>query len=141
MAGYVAAGSGLLALITIALFFAVGQPFGTLNDLSLLVMTLAIAPIMLGFYELGAAGPATLAGETSIGGRGLVVNPSGGLVSRGHPIGATGVCQVVEIAQQLRGDARGRQVEGARLGATVNTGGIISRDVACVGVHILASGF
>jgi len=95
----------------------------------------------LGFYELGAAGPATLAGETSIGGRGLVVNPSGGLVSRGHPIGATGVCQVVEIAQQLRGDARGRQVEGARLGATVNTGGIISRDVACVGVHILASGF
>jgi len=95
----------------------------------------------LGFFEPGGAGPATLAGETTLGGGGLVVNPSGGLVSRGHPIGATGVCQVVEIAQQLRGDAKGRQVERARLGATVNTGGILNRDVACVGVHVLASGF
>ncbi|HEY8869290.1 MAG TPA: hypothetical protein VIM30_07850 [Candidatus Limnocylindrales bacterium] len=68
-----AAGSGLLALITIALFFAVGQPFGTLNDLSLLVMTLAIAPIMLGFYELGGRTPIGLARLSLAGGIGAVV--------------------------------------------------------------------
>lgn len=94
----------------------------------------------LGFYEPGGAGPATLAGETSLGSEGLVVNPSGGLVARGHPIGATGVCQVFELAQQLRGDAGDRQIAGARIGASVNTGGIISRDVGCVGVHVLAAG-
>jgi hypothetical protein len=56
-AAYVAAAAGVIALVTIALFFTVGQPFGTINDLSLLVMTLAIAPIMLGFYELGGRAP------------------------------------------------------------------------------------
>ena len=58
----------------------------------------------------------------------------------GHPIGATGVCQVFELAQQLRGEAGDRQVAGARVGAPVNTGGIINRDVASVGVHVLAAG-
>ena len=94
----------------------------------------------LGFFEPGGAGPATLAGDTEIGTPGLVVNPSGGLVARGHPIGATGVCQVFELAQQLRGEAGDRQVAGARVGASVNTGGIINRDVASVGVHVLAAG-
>lgn len=52
-AAYVAAGAGLVALVAIVLFLATGQPFGTINDAALLVMTLAIAPIMLGSYELG----------------------------------------------------------------------------------------
>ena len=68
-AAYVAAGSGLVALVTIGLFFTVGQPFGTLNDFSLLVMTLAIVPVMLGFYELGGRtpiGPARVSLATGI---------------------------------------------------------------------------
>jgi hypothetical protein len=73
MGAYVAAGSGLVALVTIALFFGVGQPFGTLNDLSLLVMTLAIAPIMLGFYELGGRTPIGLARLSLAGGIGAVL--------------------------------------------------------------------
>ncbi len=52
-----AAVAGLVALVMITLFFSVGQPFGTLNDVSLLVMTLAIAPVMLAFYELGGRTP------------------------------------------------------------------------------------
>ena len=57
----------------------------------------------LGLFGHGEAGPATLAGDTAIGGRGLTVNPSGGLVGRGHPLGATGIAQVVELATHLRG--------------------------------------
>jgi acetyl-CoA acyltransferase len=90
----------------------------------------------LGVFEPGEAGPATLAGETTFG-AGTVVNPSGGLLARGHPLGATGLCQVVELADQLRGRAGARQVEGARIGAAVNTGGIISGDSACTVVHVL----
>lgn len=91
----------------------------------------------LGFFEPGGAGPATIAGDTTIGGNAVTVNPSGGLVARGHPLGATGICQVVEIAHHLRGTAGERQIEGARVGATVNTGGIITRDVASAAVHVL----
>jgi len=94
----------------------------------------------LGFFPAGEAGAATEAGDTDLGGRGTCVNPSGGLLSRGHPLGATGVCQVVELVHQLRGTAAGRQVEGARLGMSVNTGGIMSgRDTALAAVHILES--
>lgn len=94
----------------------------------------------LGFFEYGAAGPATLAGHTAIGGRGPAVNPSGGLVGRGHPIGATGVAQVVELACQLRGRAGDRQLEQPRLGVAVNTGGVIEGDAAYVGIHAVAAG-
>ena len=66
-----------------------------------------IAEIMvteaLGFVEKGKGGPAVQAGETALGGR-IPVNPSGGLKSKGHPVGATGVAQVVEIVEQLRGE-------------------------------------
>jgi acetyl-CoA acetyltransferase len=94
----------------------------------------------LGFFPAGEAGVATEAGDTDLGGRGTCVNPSGGLLSRGHPLGATGVCQVVELVHQLRGTATGRQVEGARLGMSVNSGGIMSgRDTALAAVHILES--
>src|SRR5262245_52202552 len=53
----VAAAAGVVAVITIALFFSVGQPFGTLNDTALLVMTVALAPVMLAHYELGGIVP------------------------------------------------------------------------------------
>ncbi len=93
----------------------------------------------LGFFEPGAAGPATVSGATSPGGGSVCVNPSGGLVARGHPLGATGLCQIFEIVQQLRGRSDSRQVEGARIAAAVNTGGIIAGDAALASVHVLAS--
>lgn len=61
-------------------------------------------------------------GHTALGGA-QPVNPSGGLLSRGHPLGATGLAQVAEVAWQLRGDAGGRQVEGARIGVVETMGG------------------
>ena len=94
----------------------------------------------LGFFGTGEAGPATLAGDTTVGGRRITVNPSGGLVARGHPIGATGIAQVIELATQLRGRGGARQVPGARLGAAINTGGVIEGDAAYVGIHAVASG-
>jgi acetyl-CoA C-acetyltransferase len=96
-----------------------------------------IAEIMaiedLGFFEKGAGGPATIAGETAIGGK-IPINPSGGLKACGHPVGATGVKQAVEIVEQLRGDAGKRQVDGAEVGLTHNVGGTGGTVV----VHILA---
>ena len=94
----------------------------------------------LGLFGHGEAGPATLAGDTAIGGQGLTVNPSGGLVGRGHPLGATGIAQVVELATHLRRRGGERQVEGARLGVAVNTGGVIEGDAAYVGIHAVAAG-
>jgi acetyl-CoA acetyltransferase len=94
----------------------------------------------LGFFALGEAGPATESGHTSVDSPGLVVNSSGGLVGRGHPLGATGLAQVVELANQLRGRAGARQVSGARLGLAVNTGGIIEGDAGFVGVHAIRAG-
>jgi acetyl-CoA acetyltransferase len=94
----------------------------------------------LGFFEAGEAGPATLAGDTTIGGAGVTVNPSGGLVGRGHPLGATGIAQVVELTTQLRGTAGTRQVSGARRAVAVNTGGIIDGDAAFVGIVAMAGG-
>lgn len=75
-------------------------------------------------------GPALLrSGATRIGGR-IPVNPSGGLLSRGHPIGATGIAQLVELTNQLRGDAGGRQREGAKVALADNGGGRFGSDSA-----------
>ena len=71
----------------------------------------------------GEAGPAALRGDFSIGGR-LPINPSGGLESRGHPVGATGLAQIHELATQLRGEAGARQVDGARIAVQENGGGL-----------------
>jgi hypothetical protein len=60
-AAYVVAAAGAVALVTIGLFFWIGQPWGSINDLSLLVMTMALAPVMLAFYELGGWTPTPLA--------------------------------------------------------------------------------
>jgi acetyl-CoA C-acetyltransferase len=96
-----------------------------------------IAEIMaiedLAFFEKGRGGPATLAGETAIGGK-IPINTSGGLKACGHPVGATGIKQAVEIVEQLRGTAGKRQVEGAKVGLTHNVGGTGGTVV----VHILA---
>jgi len=99
----------------------------------------------LGFYKPGDAGAATLAGDTTLGGKGVTVNTSGGLVSRGHPLGATGIAQVVELAAQLRDEAGPRQVPGARLAVAANTGGMIgshagTTDAAFIGIHVLEAG-
>jgi acetyl-CoA C-acetyltransferase/acetyl-CoA acyltransferase len=75
----------------------------------------------LGFFDFGKGGEAVERGETKIGGK-IPINPSGGLKSKGHPIGATGAAQVFEIVKQLRGEAGERQVEGARVGMTDTLG-------------------
>jgi acetyl-CoA C-acetyltransferase len=76
----------------------------------------------LGFFNKGEGGVATEEGETEIGGR-IPINPSGGLKACGHPLGATGIRQAVEITQQLRGEAGKRQVPNAEVGLTHNIGG------------------
>jgi acetyl-CoA C-acetyltransferase/acetyl-CoA acyltransferase len=76
----------------------------------------------LGLFEPGMGGPAAQQGWTAIGGK-VPVNPSGGLKSKGHPIGATGAAQIAEIVTQLRGDAGPRQVADARTGLTHTLGG------------------
>lgn len=76
----------------------------------------------LGFAKKGEGGIMTQNGETAIGAR-IPVNTSGGLKSCGHPVGATGVKQAIEIVEQLRGEAGKRQVDGAEVGMTHNVGG------------------
>ncbi|MFI5986114.1 lipid-transfer protein [Streptomyces sp. NPDC051555] len=75
----------------------------------------------LGMCEDGASGKLVESGATTYGGR-WVVNPSGGLISKGHPLGATGLAQAAELVWQLRGQAGARQVEGARVGLAHNIG-------------------
>jgi len=85
----------------------------------------------LGFFKRGEAGKAIMDGQATYGGK-LVVNTSGGLKARGHPIGATGVAQIVELTEQLRGTADKRQVPGARYGLAQNTGGTGSAVVVSI---------
>jgi acetyl-CoA C-acetyltransferase len=86
----------------------------------------------LGLCQPGQGGCQASSGRTALGGA-IPVNPSGGLKSKGHPVGATGVAQAVEITTQLRGVAGKRQVAGARIGLTQNMGGTGASTV----VHIL----
>jgi acetyl-CoA acetyltransferase len=90
----------------------------------------------LGFCGEGEGGPFAASGATTLGGE-LPVNPSGGLESRGHPIGATGLAMVAECVQQLRGQAGGRQVEGARLAMIENGGGFLGQGEAAIVMNIL----
>ena len=92
----------------------------------------------LGFCAQGDAAKLLEDGETSLGGR-IPVNPSGGLLAKGHPIGATGVAQIVEIVRQLRGQCGDRQVDGAKVGLTHCTGGGISGfDHGVCSIHLFA---
>jgi acetyl-CoA acetyltransferase len=93
--------------------------------------------------ELGIAAPGGAVemirnGDTTIGGR-LPVNTSGGLESKGHPIGASGLAQIVELTEQLRGRCGDRQVDGARIALAENAGGYMGPDAAVAAVTILAS--
>jgi acetyl-CoA acetyltransferase len=90
----------------------------------------------LGFCAPGDGGRLVDERATEIGGR-IPVNPSGGLLSKGHPVGATGVAQIVEIVNQLRGNCGPRQIAGARIGLTHCTGGGVAGfdHIACT-IHL-----
>ncbi|KPQ21793.1 MAG: Acetyl-CoA acetyltransferase [Rhodobacteraceae bacterium HLUCCA24] len=91
---------------------------------------------LLGFCEIGAGGPLAESGATALGGR-IPFNPSGGLESRGHPIGATGLAQIHELVTQLRGEAGPRQVDGARIALAENGGGLMGVEEAAVSIALL----
>ena len=90
----------------------------------------------LGFCAFGEGGRMAEDGETRIGGR-IPINPSGGLESKGHPIGATGLGQIYELAVQLRGEAGARQVDGARHAIAENGGGIYGIEEATCCITVL----
>ena len=90
----------------------------------------------LGFCPRGEGGIFAEKGETSLNGR-IPINPSGGLISRGHPIGASGLAQVHELVTQLRGRAGKRQVKNARLALAENGGGALGTEEAAMCIHIL----
>ncbi len=97
--------------------------------------TYTVAGIMalqdLGLFKRGEAGKAVLEGRCQVGSD-MPINTSGGLKARGHPVGATGVAQIVEIAEQLRGSADKRQVENAKYGVAQSSGGMGSAVVVSV---------
>lgn len=90
----------------------------------------------LGFCKLGEGGAFTESGATKIGGK-IPLNTSGGLISRGHPVGASGLGQIHELVTQLRGEAGRRQVDGCRIALSENGGGAIGFEEAAMGIHIL----
>ncbi len=91
----------------------------------------------LGFVPFGGGGPAAERGEFTLGGR-IPINTSGGLESKGHPLGATGIGQLYELVTQLRGEAGPRQVQGARNAIQENGGGMQGIEEAAVAIHILS---
>jgi acetyl-CoA acyltransferase len=113
------------------------------EDVDVVELHDASAPAELIAYEdLGLCargeGPALIrSGRTRLGGA-LPVNTSGGLLSKGHPVGATGCAQLVELVDQLRGRAGDRQVEGARVALAENAGGFLNPDPAAAVVTILS---
>ncbi len=112
------------------------------EDLSCIELHDASAPSELIYYEQlglcekGEGGRFVEEGHSRLGGR-VPTNTSGGLLRKGHPIGATGVAQIVELTEQLQGRAGDRQVEGARVALAENGGGFINGDAAALVVSIL----
>jgi acetyl-CoA acetyltransferase len=112
------------------------------KDLSCVELHDATSPAELIYYEALGLCPTGEGvrflkdGHTRLGGR-VPVNTSGGLVRKGHPIGATGLAQIHELTLQLRGDAGSRQVAGARLGLAENGGGFIGTDSAAITISVL----
>lgn len=90
----------------------------------------------LGFCGEGEGGILAQSGATKIGGN-IPINVSGGLESRGHPIGASGLAQIHELVTQLRGNAGARQVKGAKIGLAENGGGALGQEEAAMCIHIL----
>jgi len=112
------------------------------KDLSVIELHDASAPAEIMAYESlglcakGEGGRLIDTGDTRLGGR-LPVNVSGGLLRKGHPVGATGLAQIVELTEQLQGRSGARQVEGARVGLAHNNGGSLGGDVAAACITIL----
>jgi len=92
----------------------------------------------LGFCNIGEGGPLVASGATRLGGR-IPVNSSGGLQSKGHPIGATGLAQITELVTQLRGEAGKRQVENPRFAIAENGGGFYGYEEAVAAITILGA--
>jgi len=92
----------------------------------------------LGLCPKGDGGRLVDTGDTALGGR-VPVNTSGGLLRKGHPVGATGLAQIVELTEQLQGRSGARQVDGAKVGLAHNGGGTIGTDVAALCVTILST--
>jgi acetyl-CoA acetyltransferase len=90
----------------------------------------------MGFCPIGQGGPFTESGATALDGK-IPINPSGGLLSRGHPIGASGLAQLYELVVQLRGEAGKRQVKDPQFALAENGGGNIGFGEAALCVHIL----
>lgn len=113
------------------------------EDLSCVELHDASAPSELIYYEHlglcppGEGGRFVEEGHSRLGGR-TPVNTSGGLLRKGHPIGATGIAQIVELTEQLRGSAGERQVEGATTALAENGGGFIGDDAAALAVNVLS---
>lgn len=113
------------------------------EDLSCVELHDASAPSEVIYYEHlglcppGEGGRFVEEGHSRLGGK-IPVNTSGGLLRKGHPIGATGIAQIVELTEQLRGASGDRQVEGARTALAENGGGFIGDDVAAITVSILS---
>ncbi|MCZ2111607.1 MAG: thiolase family protein [Dehalococcoidia bacterium] len=122
---------------------ALKEAGATPNDLSVIECHDASAPAELMAYESiglcakGEGGALVDSGATTLGGR-IPVNTSGGLLRKGHPVGATGIAQIVELTEQLQGRSGPRQVEGAKLALAHNGGGNIGSDAAAMCVTILA---
>jgi acetyl-CoA acyltransferase len=113
------------------------------EDLDVCEVHDAAAPAELMIYEeLGLCGPGEgpkllASGETALGGR-VPVNPSGGLLAKGHPIGATGCAQLVELADQLRGRCGARQVDSPQVALAENGGGFLGTDPAAIVISVLS---
>lgn len=113
------------------------------SDVDVVELHDAAAPNeMIAYEELGLCAPGDAPklvadGATALGGR-VPVNPSGGLLSKGHPLGATGAAQLVELVTQLRGRAGARQVPGARVAMAENAGGYVHPDPAACVVTLLS---
>jgi acetyl-CoA acetyltransferase len=91
---------------------------------------------MLGFCPIGQGGNYVASGATALGGE-RPINLSGGLVSKGHPVGATGLSMIYELATQLRGEAGARQAPNADIAIAENGGGVIGFDEAACAITIL----
>jgi acetyl-CoA acetyltransferase len=96
-----------------------------------------IAYEAIGLCEKGGGGELVQSGATAIGGR-IPVNTSGGLLRKGHPVGATGIAQIIELTEQIQGRSGDRQVEGAQVGLAHNGGGTLGTDVAAMCVTVVS---
>lgn len=91
----------------------------------------------LGFCPIGGGGPFAESGATALDGK-IPINTSGGLISRGHPIGASGLAMAYELVTQLRGEAGKRQVSNPRIALSENGGGTVGNDTAAMAIHIFS---